>query len=355
MTYTARAAIVESAGSPPVVAKIELPELERDEVLVRIAAAGICHTDLSCAAGLLGATFPIILGHEGAGTIEAVGPNAERFKPGDRVVISVAHHCGHCKYCEAGCPPLCLERGLSRPVYFRDGQSIPQAFATGTFSEATIVRERSLVLVPDGVPLEVAAVTGCAAVTGLGSVLNIAHVTVGSSVAVIGCGGVGMCAVMGARLAGADRIVAVDPRAERREAALQLGATDAAAPEADALMTIAGRGFDFVFEAAGRQDSIDLAISVCGPLGEIVLMGLPPAETKVSIPALDLINWGKRVTGVNMGSFRPNVDFDRYFRLFLNGRLPLDQLVSSRVPIAESAGGFELARSGEGIRVMLVP
>lgn len=355
MTHNARAVIVESADDPPVLAKIELPSLERDEVLVHIAAAGICHTDLSCAAGLLGSPFPIILGHEGAGVVDAVGPTAERFRKGDRVVISVALHCGHCRYCEAGCPPLCVERGASRPVFFRHGEGITQGFGTGTFSEATIVRERSLVAVPDGVPLDVAAVAGCAAVTGLGAVLNIADVSVGASVAVIGCGGVGMCAVMGARLTGADPIVAIDPRADRRRAAIDLGATEALAPDAEALMAPANGGFDYVFEAAGRQESIDLGVKICGPLGQVVLMGLPHANVSVVVPALDMINWGKRVTGVNMGSFRPNVDFERYFRLYLSGRLPLDRLVSSRVPIAEAAEGFDAARRGPGIRVILVP
>ena len=355
MSDEVRAAIVEAAGAPPIFARLQLPDLVGDEVRVRIGAAGICHTDLSVASGLLQGAYPVVLGHEGAGTVESVGPEATRFRPGDRVVVSVASHCGHCPNCEAGCPPLCVERGRGRDRFFRDGAVVWQGYGVGTFSEVTIVRERSLVAVPDGVPMEVAALAGCAAVTGLGAALNIAQVKPGSTVLVIGCGGVGLCAVMGAVLAGAERVVAVDPRPDRRAAALELGATDGCEASEEALRALAPAGFDYVFEAGGRQETVDLSVAMAGPMGMTLLMGLPASGTMVSAPVLDLANWAKSIVGVNMGSFRPNLDMGRYFRLYLRGKLPLDRLVSARVPLAEAARGFTDATNGSGLRIMLVP
>lgn len=350
-----RAAVVEMVGSPPVVQELELAPLEGDEVRVRIEAAGICHTDLSVANGSLASTFPIVLGHEGAGVVEDVGPAATRFQKGDRVVISVAHHCGHCRYCESGCPPLCVERGNSRSRYFRNGAPVLQGFGSGTFAEATVVREISLARVPKGVPLEVAAVSGCAAVTGLGAVLNVVKVRAGSTVAVFGCGGIGASAIMGARLAGAERIVAIDPSEERRLATLSWGATDAATPDLDELRALEPSGFDYAFEAAGRVDALQLAFQSVGLMGEVAILGLPPVGSEYSLPALEWVTHCKRVTGVNMGSFRPNIDFDRYFRLHARGLLPLDELISAKLPITDAAAAFDLAIQGAGIRILLGP
>lgn len=345
-----RAAIVEEVNRPPELTDVELEGPIGDEVLVRIEAAGVCHTDLSCASGVIGAVFPAVLGHEGAGTVEAVGPDVRRVKPGDRVVISIAHHCGHCYYCEAGYAPLCVERGDSRPRLTRGGRPVSQTFGTGTFTEATVVREISAVAVPDGVPLDVAAVSGCAAITGLGAALNVAKVKPGARVAVIGCGAVGACAVMGARLAGAEQIVAVDLNAERRLAMLELGATDAVAPDALELNV-----FDYAFEAAGQPASLKLAFEATRQTGETLLLGLPRGDVEFSVPAFAFVVGARRVTGVNLGSFRPNIDFDAYFRLYLRGRLPLDRLVSAKLPLESAAEAFERATRGEGLRILMSP
>lgn len=352
-SFSARAIVLRRQGEPVCVEDIEVAPLETDEVLLRVAATGICHTDLSAAAGVLPVEVPVVLGHEAAGVVEAVGAAVRRFRPGDRAVVSVVNHCGHCARCEAGYPPLCVHRNEGRKRYAQNGASIEQAYGTGTFAERIAVAERSLVRVPDGVPFDVAAVTGCAVVTGMGAVLTIARVSPGSTVAVMGCGGVGMAAVMAARLAGAERVVAVDPNPQRRELARQLGADDASLPDAEALRELQPDGFDYAFESAGRVEAMSLAVAVTGAAGTTVLMGLPAPESVLPLPVLHFLFAEKRLLACNMGRLRPNLDFDRYFRLFLRGRLPLDRLVTARLPLDDAATAFEQAERGEGIRTVV--
>ena len=211
---TVKAAIVEDAGAPPIVDGIELAAIQGDELRVRMVASGICHTDLSVASGLLPSAFPAVLGHEGAGVVEEAGPDVRRFRSGDRVVSPSPTTAATCRYCELGSPRLCVERDDRRERY--GGSAVAQALGTGTFAEAIVVRERSVVGVPDDVPLDVAAVTGYAAVTGLGVVLNVVK-------------------VRAARLTGAERIVAVDRNERRRDSALACGATDFAPPDPELL------------------------------------------------------------------------------------------------------------------------
>jgi alcohol dehydrogenase len=347
------AVVLESPGAEPVLRRVEWDNLVDDEVLIRVAATGICHTDLSCASGVLPSAFPLVLGHEAAGVVVEVGPTVTRFEPGDRVVVSVAHHCGHCRYCESGKPALCLYRGASRQRLTLDGQLLFQGFGTGTFAEHTVLREISLVAVPASVPLEVAAVTGCAVVTGLGAVLNDAQVSAGATVAVFGCGGVGLSAVMGARLVGAARIIAVDPDERRRALALQVGATDAAPPDLEALRTLEPDGVDYGLEASGNPQAMVLALDFAASMGTVVLVGLPSGEVSLPVPVTRFAGLNQRLVGCNMGGLRPNIDFPRYFRLYADGRLPLDMLTSTKVPIEEAARGFALARDGQSPRVLL--
>lgn len=353
MPHPARAVVVTHAGAEPRLEDIELVDPVDDEVLVDIAATGICHTDLSCASGLLGTPYPVVLGHEAAGVVRACGPGADRFSPGDRVVVSVAHHCGHCRYCETGYPPLCLRRFEGRPRYSSRGEGVLQGHGTGTFSTATVLRQGSLAAVPPGVPLAVATVTGCAVVTGFGAVLHDGGVRPGSSVAVFGCGGVGLSAVMGAAVSGATQVVAVDPNPVRRQLALQVGATDAVEPVAGALEALTPDGFDYTFESAGVVAAMELAVACTGPTGVTTLMGLPGPEARLSLPVLAFTNSAKRLVGCNMGRMRPHVDFPTYFRLYESGRLPLDVLVGRTVPLEEAPLGFELAQSGTSARVLL--
>lgn len=353
MSHHARAVVVAAPGDEPVLEDIELADLVDDEVLVDIGATGVCHTDLSCAAGVLGTPYPVVLGHEAAGTVRECGSRAERFAPGDRVVVSVAHHCGHCRYCETGYPPLCSRRFAGRARYSLRGEPLIQGYGTGTFATATVLRERSLAHVPPEVPLTVAAATGCAVVTGFGAVMNDAAVRPGSTVAVIGCGGVGASAIMGSHVSGASRIVAVDPHSARRELALKVGATEAVEPDAAALLALEPDGFDYTFESAGRIEAMELAVSCARPTGVITLLGLPGPDARLSLPVQEFAISSKRLIGCNMGRMRPHVDFPAYFRLYTRGRLPLDELVGTTMPLHEAAEAFALARSGESARVLL--
>jgi 2-desacetyl-2-hydroxyethyl bacteriochlorophyllide A dehydrogenase len=345
-----RAALVEAPGAPVSIELIDLDDLEPDEVLVRIGACGICHTDLVWIGGGTYDQFPVVVGHEAAGTVEAVGPRVTRVAPGDRVVLSLAHHCGHCFYCESGSPMLCDGRVNFRPRLSRDGRRVFQGFGTGGFAEKTVVGERSVVKIPDAVPIEVAALTGCAVATGVGAAVNIAKVQPGSSVAVLGVGGIGASITMGARVAGAATIVAADPDPKRRELALRIGATDAVVPEA-----LERETFDYAFEATGLVEVMEQATRLVRRGGTIVVLGVPKADATFRVLALDFIANQRTLLGAITGDLRPNVDFARYFALYERGLLPLDELITGSVPLDDIATGFERAAKGDGIRTLVIP
>jgi S-(hydroxymethyl)glutathione dehydrogenase/alcohol dehydrogenase len=354
MTHRIRAAVVAEPGTLPRFQHVELADLAADEVLVRVAATGVCHTDLAWAAGELYPNFPVVLGHETSGIVGGVGSSVTRVRPGDRVVLALTHHCGHCRYCEAGHPMLCARRTEYPPRISWNGEPVFQAYGTSGFADAVIVREVSCVVVPDGVPLVTAALVGCAVATGIGAVKNIAEVTPGSTVVVLGAGGVGLCVVMGAILAGAEKVVAVDPNANRRQRALELGATHAVVPGDPALARLAEDGYDFAFESVGRPDAMEEAIRLSRRGGTVTLIGAPDEQARVSFPALDFVVSQRKLLGCLTGDVRPNTDYDEYFRLYLAGKLDLDRLITATLPMESIAEGFELAHRGDGIRTMLV-
>jgi len=353
MATTARAAIVDVGGKPPEIQEVQLADLLFDEVLVRVVATSVCHTDVAWADGELFPAFPVITGHEVAGVIEAVGSGVSRVKPGDRVGIALAHHCGHCRYCESGRPMLCQQREDDPGRFTRDGEPIVQGFGTAGFSELTIVREASAIKLPDDVPLDVAAVVGCATSTGLGAVFNIAEVQFGSTVAIQGAGGIGLNILMGAVLAGAERIVVADPNPVRRQTALEFGATDVVDGSEEAFREIAPNGFEYVFECVGRPETLAQAVAITQRGGTATLIGAPPPDAMLNIPALDFVASQRRILGCLTGNVRPNIDFDRYFRLFARGKLPLDRLITAVIPFEDIAVGFEMNRSAQGIRTVV--
>ncbi len=320
---------------------------------MRIVSTGICHTDVAWASGQLFDAFPVVLGHESAGIVEAVGQGVTRVKPGDRVAVALAHHCGHCFYCETGRPILCGQRTDAPPRILRAGRPLVQAFGAGGFAEATVVREASTIPLPDGVPMSVAAVLGCATSTGLGAVFNIADVAYGSTVAILGSGGIGLNVLMGCQIAGADRIVVADPNPERRRLAESFGATDVVDSNEDALRQIEPNGFEYVFECAGDPEAMAMAVVLTARGGSATIIGAPAPDAEIRVNALEFVPSQRRILGCLTGNVRPNVDFDRFFRLYLRGKLPLDRLVTATIPFEEIATGFEMNKRGEGIRTLV--
>lgn len=353
MSATVRAAVVRRGGEAPELVDVSLAPLAHDEVVVRLVATGICHTDVAWARGELFPDFPVVLGHESAGIVERIGPTVARVRPGDRVCIALAHHCGHCFYCEGGRPILCEQRTAAPPRLLLAGRPIVQGFGVGGFAEKTIVREASIVRVPAGVPLEIASVIGCATSTGLGAVFTIAEVAPGSRTAVVGAGGIGLNVVLGCRIAGAERIVVADPSPARRELAARLGATDVVEPDEAALRRLEPGGYEYVFESAGCVEAMEMAVRLTARGGTTTLIGAPPPTAELRINALDFVPSQRRLLGCLTGNVRPNVDLPRYFRLYERGLLDLDALITDRLPLDSIATAFADSPAGAGIRTLV--
>jgi Zn-dependent alcohol dehydrogenase len=362
-----RAAVLHAFGQPHRIERVELREPGAGEVLVRIVAAGVCHSDVGQAAGDWAFPLPAVLGHEGAGVVEAVGPEVRGLEPGQRVVLSLAPGCGRCRHCVVGRPILCqdsldamasgtLTTGSS-PIAGAEG-SVAAYSLLACFAEHAVVAAESVVPLPDGVPADVAALIGCAVITGVGAAVATVDVEAGSRGAVVGTGGVGVNAVQGARLRGAAEIVALDPSAGRRERALALGATSALDPSDDAVVAdLRARaprgGFDWVIVTVGRADAIRLGIDAGRPGATIAVVGLMPENDPVPVDMLDVVTYEKRIVGSAYGSLSPRVLIPRIVDLYLAGRLRLDELVSERTPLEQIDEAFDRSRRGEGLRPIL--
>jgi Zn-dependent alcohol dehydrogenase len=343
------------------VADLELAPPGPGEALVRLRAAGVCHSDLNAIDGTAETRCPAVLGHEGAGVVEAVGAGVS-LRPGTPVVLSWLPSCGHCEECLRNLPHLCrttweamapggLLDGTSR--LSRDGEAVYHYCFLSTFADSAVVPARCCIPIPEDVPFDIAALVGCAITTGTGSVWRTAGVRPGDRVAVLGCGGVGLSAVLGAVVAGADPIVAVDVAEEKLEAALRLGATDAVAwapggadETAERVRAVSGGGVDYAIEATGRTDAARAAFLATRPRGAAVLVGIPAADAELSLPALSIPRMERRVLGSVYGSARPERDFPALLALYRRGRLPLDRLVGERLPL--DAVGEAFARLGDG-------
>jgi Zn-dependent alcohol dehydrogenase len=350
-----RAAVHRKAGAPPAIEELVLSAPGPAEVVVDVAAAGICHTDVAMASGELWPRFPMVLGHEIAGTVREVGAAVSGIEPGERVLV-MDGHCGRCRECEAGHPVLCRAFDRSeRETYLRDTDGEAVLSSVGGFADAVLTPAHSVVPIPDDVPFEVAAIAGCSVVTGLGAVFNVAQVRPGQRVAVLGCGGVGANAVMAAVVAGAAVVVAVDPDPVRRELALSLGATHAAVPDERALLDLSPQGYDAVIECVGRVDAMELGPRVLAPGGAMVLLGATPEGTTFRIDALDMLLNQKRLLGCLRGDARPHVDFPLIWDLYRSGALQLDGLVTRTVPLDAVEDGFAHAGGGAGIRTLVRP
>lgn len=332
------------------------------EAVVRIGASGLCHTDLLFLRGASPHPPPLVLGHEGAGVVEEIGPGVTTVRPGDRVVCSWITPCGRCWFCARGethlCEELADQRGARRLRRADGSQAIP-LLGIGSFADHAIVDERALVAVQTDLPDEQLALIGCGVATGVGAALNTAAVEPGSSVAVVGCGGVGQSVIQGARIAGAARIVAIDPAALKRTTALTLGATDAVDPTAaDAVEAVraltGGRGVDFAFEVAGRPETLTSAYALTRRGGTLVMVAIQGPHATMSWAPFDAVRNEKRVLGCWYGSARVQRDFPRLVALAEAGRLDLAAMVSRRFSLDEVNEGLAAIEGGEVIRGVIV-
>jgi Zn-dependent alcohol dehydrogenase len=362
------AAVLWGVDEPLEVAEVELAAPGAGEVRVRIEASGVCHSDWNAVTGASATPLPAVLGHEGCGVVEEVGTAVSTVSPGDTVVLSWLPACRTCPACQRGRPSLCeaatrqMAAGSLPGGGFRlshDGRRLHHYSCLSTFARHAIVNERSCIRLPAGTDAAVAALVGCAVTTGIGAVINRAKIEPGCSVAVFGAGGVGLSAIMGARLAGAETIIAVEPSGSRRALALELGATlavDGQDPAvAQALLEYSRGGVDYAFEAAGLPPLLELAFSVTRPGGMIVAIGVPPDGSVASVPVPQLVRSEKIITGTFYGSARPAIDMPMILRLHAQGRLPLDKLVGQRYRLADVNQAFADMRSGASARGVLRP
>ena len=370
-----RAAVLSAMGStapyaasrPLAIQEIDLDPPGQGEVLVKIAAAGLCHSDLSVINGDRPRPMPMALGHEASGIVEAVGPGVTDLTKGDHVVMVFVPSCGHCLPCAEGRPALCEpgaaantkgtllsgERRISR-----GGAPINHHLGVSAFAEYATVSRRSLVKIDPELPLDEAALFGCAVLTGVGAVVNTAKVPLGATVAVIGLGGVGLASLIGAVSCGASRVVAIDLAEDKLGFARQLGATDtfnASSPTCiDDVRAATGGGVEYAFELAGSVKALELAYRITRRGGTTVTAGLPPPDRQLAIPAVQLVAEERTLKGSYIGTCVPARDLPRYVALYRRGRLPVDKLLTHRLKLEEINEGFDRLNEGKAIRQVVV-
>jgi S-(hydroxymethyl)glutathione dehydrogenase/alcohol dehydrogenase len=361
-----RAAVFHGPGRPLEVREVELEEPREDEVLVRMAAVGICGTDLHSVKGEWQRPTPMVLGHEGAGVVEAVGNAVSSVRAGDRVVLSWAPSCGECADCARGRPAACvpLHRAIGagtlvdgRTGMSVDGKTLYRGTATGALAEQVVVAERVALPLGDDVPLEEAALLGCAALTGVGAVLFAAQVEAGATVVVVGAGGVGQFVLQGARLAGAKTVVSVDPVDSRREQALRLGATAAVAPDdlKGTMRKLLPEGADYAFDAVGAPETTELALRWTRSGGSCVVVGLPAAGARLELDPGEFNRREKWLTGTMYGSEDPAVALPVLLEHVRAGRLELKALLGPTFTLEQVNDAIEASLAGSAGRVVVQP
>jgi S-(hydroxymethyl)glutathione dehydrogenase / alcohol dehydrogenase len=358
-----RAVVLHEVGAPPRVQEVELGAPGPGQVRVRIAAAGVCHSDLSLARGTLKIpALPAVLGHEGAGHVVAVGPGVRQVAPGDPVVLNWSPACGRCWFCAHGEPYLCEhgDDGTRRPYgALADGTPVYPSLSTGAFATETVVAERACIPLPADLPMAQAALLGCAVLTGVGAVLNAARVRPGESVVVLGLGGVGLSALQGARLAGAEPIVAVDPAESRWELARALGATEVLPPGRELARSVraltGGRGADHAIECVGRGETIRAAWSVTRRGGRATIVGMGAADDTAAFSALEVPYFARTLAGCMYGNSDPAADVPVLLEHVRAGRLDLAPLVTETVPLAAVEDAFARMEARQGARTVVVP
>ena len=359
-----KAAVLRAQNSPLEIEDIQIDKPGKGEVLLKTAASGICHSDLTVIEGGLPFPPPCVLGHEPAGVVEQVGEGVTDFAPGDHVIGCLSTWCGVCKFCTGGRPYLCPSQFEGRPqgseARLADAGGAPLAqFANlASFAEQMLCPERSLVKIRDDMPLDRACLIGCGVTTGIGAALNTVDIPAGASVVIVGLGGVGLSALQGARITGAGQIIAVDTQSWKFELARKLGATECIdAGEGDAVAAVqelTGGGADFVFECIGLVPTVQQSVAMTGRGGTTVLVGVVPITQLAQISPADLVLQEKKITGSFMGSNRFRFDMPKYVDFYLDGRLKLDEIISARIGLDQVNEGFDAMRKGEAARQVIV-
>ena len=358
-----RAAVLESSPGHLSILEVSIDNPGPGEVLVRTVAAGLCHSDLHFMEALYPTPLPVVLGHESAGVVEAVGEGVTYVQKGDHVISCLSAYCGSCDYCLTGRLALCNNRAaLERPAgsasrITMNGEHVHQFMRLSSFSEQMLVHEHALVKINKDMPLDRAALIGCGVTTGVGAVFRTAAVEAGATVAVIGCGGIGLNCIQGARIAGAGRIIAIDLNAKKLELAQEFGATDvingADVDAVAAVKELTKGGVEYSFEAIGSKTTAEQSFKMLRAGGTATVIGMIPLGTNIEIHGADLLN-EKKIQGSNMGSNRFRVDMPRYIDLYMQGRLKLDELVSARIKLEEINEGFTSMKAGSVARNVII-
>ncbi len=353
-----KAAVCREFGQPLEIEDLQIAEPGRGEVKVKLAACAICHSDIIYMDGGWGGDLPAVYGHEASGVVETVGDGVDHLAVGDHVVVTLIRSCGGCHFCAQGSPVMCettFNLDTNTPLSRSNGDAVKQGLRTGAFAEYATVDASQAVAIPKDVPLDSASLLACGVITGLGAVTNTARVPAGSSIVVIGTGGVGLNAVQGGVLTGAKRIIAVDLADDKLEAALGFGATHTINPAtSDLTQTVKslteGRGADYVFVTVGAKSAIEQAHGLICTGGAVVIVGMVPVGVMSEFDPLELADSSKRIIGSKMGATRVQVDLPRLVELYQQGRLKLDELISGRYPLEEINEAVESVRRGEALR-----
>ena len=363
MAKSARAVICREMGKPVVVERITVQSPQRGEVMIKLAACGVCHSDLSATNGTIPMKLPMILGHEAAGEVIEVGEGVEGVALGDHVISCFIYMCGKCRFCAMGRPVLCLDQGKALATlpdgtlrtHDARGDALGIFSGCGVMAEYATVSADNVVKIDRAIPLACAALVGCAVTTGVGAVFNTARVRPGSSVAVFGCGGIGLNVIQGARIAGAGRIVAIDTLPAKLDMAKQFGATDTLLANVrmisiKPIKALTGGGADYAFECVGSGELAALAYRATGRGGTAVVVGVAKPTDSTSVRTMTLPFEEKTLTGSYFGSCVPRVDYPRLLGLYMSGRLKLDELITHRYSIDEAALAFTDLESGKNAR-----
>ncbi len=356
-----KAAVFHGPHLPLTIESVDIDKPIGREVLVRVVASGVCHSDLHFVDGLYPFPAPAILGHEAAGVVTAVGLGVTELKPGDHVIACLSVFCGQCDYCLTGKTHLCQTRPVRAkgepPKLSWKGQPVNQFANLSAYAEQMLVHENALVKIDDQMPLDRAALIGCGVTTGVGAVLNTARIEAGSAVAVFGAGGVGLAAIQGARIAGARMIIAVDTMEKKLGRARELGATHVVDASKDdpvkAIRTLTGGGVDYSFEAIGLKIAAEQCFDCIRPGGTATIIGMIPVGQKIELDGPMFLR-EKKIQGCSMGSNRFKVDMPRYIDFYRQGRLKLDEMISRRGKLEDVNDAFRAMKAGEVARTVLM-